>query len=223
MKRALTITALVVLGLMSSVLPAHANIWDWMEEWSGPGRFRGKVNGSLTACSKPFSSIHWYELDKTTCLFFDVHAFAAKAKPSFPSNATTTFVDVGPTWRLMRPLEVGAGVGFMTAAGNKATTRPTLTAFRAAAKPVLLVAEAIHAPEMTKLKGYYDAEEHWYVRALLNAPKVYFKYNVILGHLRGEDLGVSDTTFDRTFDHFASWGVVFDVGALFPVSWTGLR
>ena len=220
MKNALTIFALGLVALVSSVQPAQANIWDWMQEWSGPGRFRGKVNGTLTACSKDFSGKHWYwfEWDKTPCVFFDVHAFAAKAKPSFQANASTTFIEAGPTWRVMRPLELGIGVGFMTASATKATTRLTFSG-RIAAKPVLLIAEVIHPP---KLQPYYDSESHWYTRVALNAPKIYYKYNVIVGPLSGDDLGVGGTSFDTKGDHFGSWGLMFDVGALFPRHWSGL-
>ena len=49
MKRPLGITLLVLLVSLVRPAPASAGLWAWLEEWSGPGPFRG-YTFLFTAC-----------------------------------------------------------------------------------------------------------------------------------------------------------------------------
>src|SRR4051812_17917857 len=51
MRRVQAITLLVLLILLVRPAPASAGFWAWLEEWSGPGPFKG-YTVLLTACSQ---------------------------------------------------------------------------------------------------------------------------------------------------------------------------
>lgn len=54
MKRALSVAVLTTAILLLRVMPAHAGLWSWLEEFSGPGPFTASKPGLyLTFCTPP--------------------------------------------------------------------------------------------------------------------------------------------------------------------------
>src|SRR5258706_4367207 len=101
-----------VVALLSAVLigwpvRAEADMWDWIEEFSGrgPSNTRGNVLGTIcldrrwhfrpTATTSGTGS-----LIKAPCLFVDVRRFENRDDDNFPSKVRVTAWDFGPTWEL---------------------------------------------------------------------------------------------------------------------------
>jgi len=200
-----------------------------MQEWSGPGPFDSAGNVLITACGLPANVSVQTVTKNGPCLFLDARTLKPKNDhddpENFPIKVTTTFVDAGPTWRLRKvpAIEVGFGAGFMMAQGDKVAVRPTITAGRGVVKPVLAVAQLCLLTQFWICKKNSsslfpetnDAKELWKTR-WLHTLKFYARENVILGRLNGEDLGASNTTYDRKNEFVGSYGFLVDLGELFP-------
>jgi hypothetical protein len=119
----LSFAAVVLLG---SATNAHANMWDWIKDLSGPGPSNGDASFKVaTLCidlrfetrhakevaAKPF----WAPPRKVPCVFVDYRGFQNSDDDNFPAHVTTTAYDVGPTWKLLQEaVEVGVGIGVMS-------------------------------------------------------------------------------------------------------------
>src|SRR5258705_9241309 len=58
MRRVLSIAVLVLGGLCWSVQPAYADLWDWLQEFSGPGPFHTDVfNVMADVCGQKKTTI----------------------------------------------------------------------------------------------------------------------------------------------------------------------
>ena len=210
MKRVFPLAGLVLVALMASAQPAYADLWDWLQELSGPGPFHtgGSILGTVCPGSGP--QIRPYEATSNTpCVFFDFRRFLPSKGDNFPTRVEVTAYDTGLTWEVRRPVEVGIGVGVIVATGNgKTATRFTLTAPRIAVKPVLLLGDLFG-----KAKYW---ETHPKARRFGSILKWYARETVITGRLTAQDLGVSPdkSTFNAKNDRVASAGFLIDIGEL---------
>jgi hypothetical protein len=183
-----------------------------MQEWSGPGPFHeGAVPLDATFCTKMYSQTDEDAQTHAPCWFVDFRRLVTSDDDNFPVKVKTYFVDVGPSVRLRRSVEVGVGAGLMWATGNKTAYRLTFVTPRIVIKPALFVA------------GLFSSEadrSRW-----LHVVKFYIRGNFIGGRLTGDDLGVSGTSYDRTFEYVVSRGFLVDLIELLQPreKWTNIR
>ena len=219
MKKALTLGVLV-LTLTTVARPAEAHIWDWLQEWSGPGPFSSKqpmVMGSF--CSDAYFSAAAADRRAPSCVFFDYRDLKTEANDNFPIGVRVRFWDVGvkrklAAWRLQESIEGGVAVGLMLAsgdedAGGKSAVRFTVTAPRVEVMPMVLVAE---------LFGNDDFADRARRNRWLRVLKMHLGGTVIVGPLDAEALGVDRTRSDysRNSEYVLSRGFVLDFGELIP-------
>lgn len=146
---------------------AHANIWDWIQELSGPGPLHGRGNVLTTLCPGalrgPFNKEHPATVesippdgafDKRPCFFADLRRLQNHRdekdldRDNFPAAVNLTAYDFGVTWQFGpgRPLELGTGVGLAVFRGRPdgasimtTTPRFTVTPVRGVVTPLALV------------------------------------------------------------------------------------
>jgi hypothetical protein len=229
MKHRLALALMVVVALGTSVRPADAKIWDWMQEWSGPGPFTHAHNFPLpmfTICQKDYRelSIRQQVAQKKEtpfCLFVDIRRLVAqKDATRFPVRVSATFVDVGITnkaelWRFHDSLELGLGIGFMHASadrdgdvGGKSINRITATGPRVVAKPLLAFAELIKRSPKSNHNIWFR---------ILSAPKAHLGATVVFA-MSADRLGVYDEAykFGGPLEYLVTRGIMVDIGELFP-------
>jgi len=222
MSRAQRVFSLLLLVFAISNRPAHADIWDWAAELSGPGGFEGRGNGTLTVycwhgdfTADPTEgktgndrggNDKWLHLlqdrkAKGPCIFFDLRTFRTSKHEDdprwFPVRAEV--YQAGPTYRLWAPLEIGVGVGVVhfDSAGIK-TNRAIIDAPRVVLKPLFLI------PALQKKRnggfGFLQA---------------YYKASFILGELNETNFRPKPgTTFHADNDLWPSAGFLIDPVAL---------
>jgi len=203
MKSALTSLALVLVALVASVQPAQANIWDWMQEWSGPGPFTS--NGKVWLSTFCLADFKGGSTDNARCYFVDVSYLDAEATKNFPASTTAHFFDFGVSWRLRRSIAVGVGAGLMTVHANDGAKKFTVTAPRILVEPVALGRELFAGHGSVKAVNWGD-NPWWHVL------KFYAEGRVIVGHLSGDKLGVPNTDYNRTNEFVMSRGLMVDLG-----------
>ena len=181
---------------------------------------------NYTRCRKGEFSFESLEAQsKHPCIFFEYRGLETPHdedpqtfNKNFPYRATADLVDVGLSWRVLRPIEFGLGAGFMIASANDRTVfRPTLTPSRLLIEPAALVKEIV-----VGLKGKSGKRElslqsaEWRNDCFLwHVVKFYVTGNVILGPLSGESFGVSGTNYDRKSEFVVSRGFIVDIGEFF--------
>jgi len=208
MMQALRITSMVLIVMTIWSVPAKADIWDWLEQLSGPGPFngRGKLPESATAtiyCHGFDSGSGWLRLlnradARGPCVFADVHNFEAPDDERF-FRVRATLTEFGPTYRIAPPVEVGIGVGLIRFnSTGKITDRMTISFPRVVFKPLLLVPSL-----QEKRKGNWGFIQ------------MYFRETHILGKLNQDDFRPQrGTTFHTDEDMVASTGILIDVVGL---------
>ena len=218
MKKALTLGALVF-TLMTVARPAEAQMWDWLQEWSGPGPFYGNHPMVMASvCDSEYRATA-ASAKAPSCLFFDYRDLEAEENDNFPIRVRVRFWDVGvkrklAAWRLQESIEAGVAVGLMRAsgdeaAGGKSAWRFTVTAPRVVVMPVLLV---------TELFGQGDVARRLSQKSWSRILKLHLGGTVIVGPLDAEALGVDRTRSDysRNSEYVLSRGFVLDFGELIP-------
>lgn len=154
MLRVARVNVLVFLFMLMGVQTARADIWDWLEDLSGPGPFhtRGNLSGTFY-CSKDKPDPNRPELGgwfrplgrdsrKYACFYADVRRFRSDADLRFQE----TSMDFYESGTMLRPIkdipaiEIGAGVGFVHMdSGGLTSTRFTISFPKVALKPFLLI------------------------------------------------------------------------------------
>lgn len=218
MKHRLALGLMVVAALVTSVRPADANIWDWMQEWSGPGPFlatRDRPPFFFNLCPSDFRRA---EVENPpACFYLDYRNLTADANGNFPIRVTVWFLEVGTTRRarvgpFKTSVELGYGLGVMSVTGDKAVggqnaMRVTVTAPRAVFLPFMMVAEGLGGqPNPSRLST-----------KIARMFKFQIGGTAILGSLDAQDLGVdpSRSSYKRSFEYVLSRGVWIDIGELF--------
>ena len=132
--------------------PARADIWDWLEDLSGPGPFhsRGNIAGTLY-CNK--ANVNgkdlggWFkplgrDSPKYACYYASVRAFRSDEDAKFKETSIQLY-DAGTMFRPFRDIpafEFGVGAGLMhMSSGGLGSNRFTVTFPRVALKPLLLI------------------------------------------------------------------------------------
>ena len=229
MKRAVIVGILVWAAMLGSARPAAAGLWDWMQEWSGPGPFTSKTKPPIMVnfCPDDYRIAEPSPSKTPKCLYFDVRYLDAEANDNFPVKVSVTMVDVGITnklrvWRLRDSVELGYGLGFLHASsdagvasgsgvpiGNGSLTRLTVTMPRLLVKPLLIVPEVL---------GHSDfSANHPGWRSVLSIPKGYVSGTLVVGRMDGNDLGVPTEVrqYSENLEYLLSRGVFLDFGELF--------
>lgn len=214
MRRMLPIAALAVLVLTAFPQQAEADLWDWLQEWSGPGPFHTRGNVMVDLC--PGSSFDKRRLtsdfdsrENVKCFFADTRLFVNDVPDNFGNlKVTVSIVEAGAAVRIHRSTEVGFGAGVLRfASRDEEHTRFVVTVPRLVIRPALL----------------YGTPTFWQgqprgVRLLASVVKFYVKGNVIVGRMQGADFGLTSTEpnfdFDVDNDRVFSTGFIFDVSEI---------
>jgi hypothetical protein len=198
---------------------AHADIWSWLEELSGPGPFRGDMLSFTVACVRndKFKACPVGDQDTRQTIVVRLGRLNSYGnRPRFrdlpasdPDNQGD--VHVVPVsglllFRLHRSLEVGPGIGFVRISGNgfDAFSKLSLTPLNATFTPFALCKDL--------------AKSKWAYVVRIELDTSYFPQG-----FKGTDFNNSRTTFDSGPEFLTRAGVVFDVGALFGATWTSLH
>jgi hypothetical protein len=128
--------------------------------------------------------------------FFHASANIQRGFPAIRAHLT----DIGPSARLHDGVDVGAGIGWVTFAGNgvHAPARFTITPIRLILRPITLA-----VPE--------EYRKRW--MGVLN---IFWKETYVRGRLNAEQFGSSTDTFSVNGELIRSFGFNVDVTALFP-------
>ena len=203
MKRAFVLTSAVLVLLAVSAQPAEANIWDVLEQLSGPGPFHSRgnvlVSGGCVQPQVPHLGIDSRVPARAPCWFFDLRRFHADADEFFRAVDAQAY-DFGATFQVRRPIELGFGMGLIHFSSNGVnTTKVTTTPLRVVVKPLLIV---------PKLR-----DKKW-----AGVVKYYVRESVIWGRLTQDDFGISAArhVFNEKNDVVTSAGFLIDLGELIP-------
>lgn len=205
---------LVVLGVCSR--PAEANLWDWMEELSGPGPFRDPFpfsNFVLTLKCEGSGAFRLSTVDvksPTTCFFLDQRVLNNddKKNPEFGdprfNKVNVSITEIGPSIRLHPAFELSAGMGAIHFSGSGTSeTRLTISFPRLVFNPLLAV---------PKWQTNNNADLAFF--------KIYFRESIIVKGLHQSDFSPkpeqakSSTPFATTNERVMSMGFIIDYVAL---------
>jgi hypothetical protein len=107
MTRGSLVVALMFVTLLGLPSQADANLWDWIQEFSGPGPAHGRGSLLSTLCFGEGGHIRSRttvtasgSVIKVPCVFVDVRRFENEDDDNFPSKVRTTAYDFGPAWEL---------------------------------------------------------------------------------------------------------------------------
>ena len=111
--------------------------------------------------------------------------------------------DIGPSLRLHDGVDLGAGFGYVTFSGDRVEASPhlTVTPLRLIFRPVTLI-----VPEE-------------YRRRWMGVLNIYWKETFVVGKLNARDFGSATDGFSVDGELVRSFGLNFDVTALFPAKW----
>jgi len=200
---------LIVVGLvvvMAQARAAQANIWDFLEQLSGPGPFHSRGNvlfsgaclsqlggGNAAGAMNYFGIPPEVTSPATPCFYFDLRRLRADADGRFKEVDASAY-EFGVTFPIRRPIEIGAGLGWIHFESNGASTNQfSGTPLRVVLKPLLFVPSL----QTKKWPGFI---------------KYQVKMTIIDG-MAGEDFGVSNSVFDERNKHnfLTSAGFIIDV------------
>ncbi|HYR85762.1 MAG TPA: hypothetical protein VE422_16850 [Terriglobia bacterium] len=209
MLRILRRATLFLLLLTVPAPTAHADWWEILAELTGPGPSdgRGKLPESATAtiyCRGFNSGSGFFRLldrgdPRGPCFFVDLHNFEAPDDDKF-FRVRTTLTEVGPTYRLAPPIEVGVGLGVIHFnSSGRTADRLTISFPRVVFKPLLLVPSL-----QEKRKGNWGFFQ------------IYFRATHIIGELNSRDdfRPKPGHTFQTRDDLVPSTGFLIDVVGL---------
>ena len=220
MRRNVPLVSLVLILILGFPRPAKANLWDWIQEWSGPGPFHGSwYNSMFELCPGKIEQLDRSEKrvlnapyrpgKDNTCIFFDFRNFKNEDDDNFPASVSAKFYEVGVSARVHRAVEIGFGLGAVhlsSESGGNAVkeTKMVLTVPRVAIKPVLFFGPP----------SFWESHEKW--RKAVSVLKFYVKENIIVGEMTAADFAVDPkvNSFRAKDDHVASLGFSFDVTEL---------
>jgi len=230
MRRLSTVAVLVFGAVLWSVQPAYANLWDWLQEFSGPGPFHDRYFGTdlmFDFCQAPLgrgplltdfnvptevNSLGQTVPKPVTCLFVDEHNFANEDKDNFGvANVHVDTYEGGVSARVHRAVSLGLGGGLMriNTPGHTAY-KGTLVLPRVVIKPALLYGT----------DAFWSSHPWWYM--VIGSVKYYVKLDVVVGNVKGEDFGLKlgDPNFDFRTRHerLASAGFIIDLGNVIAVA-----
>ena len=218
MKRLFSVTLVMLGTLLWSVQPAYASLWDWLQEFSGPGPYHARLpNWMIDVCQQPIGRgplLSDFEVTDAsrqsdpkpvTCVFADVRFFANDDNDNFGvKNVHVNSYDFGASAPLHRAVSLGFGAGLMNITTPASSTNKfVLTAPRVVIKPLLLYGT----------NDFWSGHKVWY--AVLGSVKYYLKEQIVVGHVRGEDFGLKvgdpNFNFNTQNERLASTGFIIDL------------
>jgi hypothetical protein len=218
--RVVCIAAVVLASLVGDVRPATAGDWyDVLEALTGPGPFKHKrpfpvnhlaVTGFCFGPSKdgaPAYSILGRSSgisDQVPCLFFDFvgyHVDQAANKHGNFGDVDLDHFEVGVSFQLHRPFEIGAALGVARfESGGVVTKKPTFTPLRFLVKPLYFLPDRWGNLRSHDWPGFLKIE----VREM-----------ILGGPLTGDMFGSTAAAFNIEHDYLTSVGsLVIDVGPI---------
>ncbi|MGE3509671.1 MAG: hypothetical protein AB7N65_12400 [Vicinamibacterales bacterium] len=225
MKRWLCSALVLVAALAPRPAYAGKSWWDFLEALSGPGPFKGKSHYMFEGvCAGPTDTrtsdqrreLTWIgrpsvsgppsleDIARRPCLYFDLARLEAPARPPYPDAVAATFSEIGVSYALIRPIDLGMGAGVLrfstpTPAGARTETRAVVTPIRFVVKPLFMI------PSLQK-------------REWPDVIRVYFKQSLLIGGLNGGDFGADPAVFSEPSEFVRSFGLVIDAGQLVRIA-----
>jgi hypothetical protein len=210
--RTSTVSAGVVILLLTVAPRAEANVWDWIHELSGPGK--SKTQGAVVY-SDCFDSLRTAPMTRP-CLFLDWQSYRNLDDDNFPNSVRFDFYDVGVTWKLhrSRAIEVGAGIGLVRFSSDDQIndTDDKVTTNRV----TVILPRLVLAPGAL----FFDRSASGTGARIARVFKLYGRQNIIPGTIDATDFGVrlgtgeGESTFTEDNDRPWSYGLIFDFGEL---------
>jgi len=202
MKRGLQVITLVFVILVVFSRSAEADLWDWLDQLSGPGPFSTRGNAAFTVhCNRSGPGSGWLQLldsagSRGPCVFVDIRRFTSREDDKF-FRVNVTIAEVGPSYRIAPPFEIGFGAGiFHIASRGESGNQFTLSFPRLVFMPLFL-------------------KESWQKHSDLSFFQAYFRQTRIIGELNEEDFRLKPgQTFSVRHDGVASAGFIIDFVAL---------
>ena len=217
MRRTFSLVGLILIALTAAPRSAEADIWDWLQEFSGPGPFHTRVgNVTFKTCPGTFLGKHSWDVPynpedpskNPACLYFDVRTFENRDDDNFGTKVKADVYEVGFERRLHSAIALGFGGGAIHFSGSGiSTTKFVLTVPRVEMTPLLLL----------RSNDYWRS--HPVRRKAASLLKYYVRENIVVGTLKSGDFGLKSSAFDVTNDRVASTGFVVDVSEFFR-TWT---
>jgi hypothetical protein len=150
--RVVRVNLIVFFFVLIWAQPARADIWDWLEDLSGPGPFHGRGNIAATFyCNKDTVNQQqlggWFkplgrDSTKHACYYASFRAFRSDADARFEETSIHLY-EAGTMFRPFHDIpafEFGVGGGLLHMnSGGSGSDRFTITFPRVAIKPLLLV------------------------------------------------------------------------------------
>jgi hypothetical protein len=230
MRRNFPVVGLVLVLIVAFPRPARADLWDWLQEFSGPGPFHSRNGDAMfevcprkTTQKQPdgttkteFSYQASYDPEKdNTCIFFDYRGFINDGNDPFGARVSAKFYEVGVSARVHRAVELGLGFGWVHLSSQNASnmammndkTKMVLTIPRLVVKPILFL----------EPKEFWDKHNKLFKAA--SSFKYYTRENIILGTMTAADFAVDPkvNSFRVKNDRVASSGFIIDVAELLPL------
>ena len=210
MRRAFSLVGLFLIALTAAPRSAEADIWDWLQEFSGPGPFHTRNLNLMVPCTNEVGvrSEALPQVDPSNpkpCWYIDYRSFKNNTdQDNFKAGKVELHVfEVGGSVRLHRAIDVGFGGGamfFNTEKGGK-FVRGVLTVPRVQITPAMLFGSS----------GFWSGHQSR-GKTLLKSVKYYLKENIVLGPLDAERFGLSasQSNFKVTNDRVFSCGFIID-------------
>jgi hypothetical protein len=213
MKRGV-LAAVIAAALIGIPGRAESNMWDCIQDLSGPGPSNGHGNVVFTWCpergagaatlmqrDRDVTEMNGLFQRRPACYYFDLRRFENPEEDNFPAKVKMTFHEAGLTWKLLQQgqLEGGFGAGAMRSESNGVKgTHFTLTVFRLAAQPLYFI------PSLTDNK--WPSVLKWYYRVTLLPGRIdATDFGVPLG------TGAGQSTFSTNNDVVRSAGFFIDL------------
>jgi len=212
MRRSWQIVVLTLVVLVAHARPASAGgIWAWLEEWSGPGPFKGLTflattcvqdgmfkTSPIAATRKDYATSPDKSQRKMACVYYDQAFYHTDAdtKKGFP-ELKANFWDVGPAVRLFDWLDIGAGVGrisFTPEGSSDSHAKFGFTPIRVVFRPLYL---------------FPVNRQKW-----MGILCVFIKETFFSGPYTGADFGAPNNPFTSAGELKTSAGMTLDLTAL---------
>jgi hypothetical protein len=221
MKRVMRLGLLVLTMCFIGYGQAEAGLWDWVDALDGPGPSHGKwnimvnlvcsnagaqENASLSAKLEAGFLRIPTEPARGTCLFFDHRAFHADEDERFyPVDISIT--EFGPSVRLHRTFEVGAGIGWMHFSSRYPGDTSDLTGTHLTVSFPRLVFKPLSA---LPFKPFTNDR-----RGVWGFFQMYFRETIVYGTVSDEDFASKPgVDFARDDQRITSMGFIIDVTTL---------
>ena len=209
-KRTLVVWCVVALGMLSCSSPAYAglgDIWDVLDQLSGPGPFSGVpvLTGKFTCWEDGVKKVRTSMVDpdlSDPCLYFEFRRLHADPDVRY-QKVTATLAGVGVTYHVLKVFEVGASGGlavFKTTVGNTDYT----------------VRNAVISPRLV-FKPLRAFVPKWRNSSRAGALQMHYRPTIRFGKIDGSDFGVPASTFSAGTEFMPKGGsfIVIDLFDLF--------